>query len=59
MDRFLISHTQIMIAVDLFEERSKFSFYELGSRFVRGRIAVARTTRSVPAILYIDGIKSE
>ena len=47
------------LTVDLFEERSKFSFYELGSRLVTGRIAVARTTGSVPAILYIDGTKSE
>jgi hypothetical protein len=48
-----------MMAVDLIEEPSEFAFYELDSRFVRGRIAVARTTRSVPAILCIYGLKSE
>src|SRR5215467_8406202 len=56
---FLISHAQVMIAFDLFQEWSKLFFHELSSRFVRRGIAVATPTRPGPAILCIDGIESD
>jgi len=47
-----------MISFDLFDKRLKLFRYDFVHGFVRWRVAIARTTRPVPAILHVDRVEN-